>query len=93
MRNIDTHDPRKLGVHLTMLGGALTALSAGAAFAAAVHMGGSAPVCGPVNQHCILCVAAAASLLASVGVIASGVLLMRTPSSPQRAVQVIAPRH
>ena len=93
MRNNDIHDSRKLGIWLMVLGGALTALSAGAAFAAAIHMGGAAPFCGPVSQHCVLCVAAAASLLASVGVIASGVMLMRTPPSPQQAVQVIAPRH
>ena len=93
MRNNDTPDSRKLGVYLTILGGALTALAAGAAVAAVSHMDGSAPVCEPVSQHCILCVAAAASLIASVGVIASGVLLMRTPSSPQQAVQVTASRY
>lgn len=93
MRNKDIHDSRKLGVYLMVLGGVLTALAAGAAFAAAIHMGGSAPFCGPVSQHCVLCVAAAASLLASVGVIASGVMLMKTPPSTQRTVQAIASRH
>ena len=93
MRNNDIHDSRKLGVYLLVLGGVLTALAAGAAFAAAVHMGGAAPFCGPVTRHCALCVVAAASLLASVGVIASGVMLMKTPSSTRRTVQAIAPRH
>lgn len=92
MRNNDTPDSRKLGVYLTMLGGALAALAAGAAFAAFSHMGAAAPVCGPVSGHCVLCVVAGAGLLASLGVIASGVLLMKTPPSPQRAVRAIAPR-
>jgi len=93
MRNNDTPVSRRLGVYLWFLGGGWTGRAAGAAVAAVSHMDGAAPVCGPVSQHCILCVAAAASLFASVGVIASGMLLMRTPSSPQQAVQVIAPRH
>lgn len=93
MRNTNTQDTFKLGLGLTMLGGVLFALAAGAAFAAAVHMGGAAPFCGPVTRHCALCVVAAASLLASVGVIASGVMLMKTPSSARRTVQAIAPRH
>ena len=65
------------------------ALAAGAAVAATLHMDGAAPLCGPVSQHCILCFAAAASLLASVGVIASGVMLMR---SPQPAAATVGPR-
>lgn len=92
MRNNDTPDSRKLGVYLTIGGAVLTALSAGAAFAAAIHMGDGAPLCGPVSQHCGLCVAAAASLIASIGVITSGVLLMRASPSPSRAVQAITAR-
>ncbi|MBU1385314.1 MAG: hypothetical protein KKG14_01360 [Alphaproteobacteria bacterium] len=89
MRNNDIRDSRRLGVWLTLAGGVLTALAAGAAVAATLHMDGAAPLCGPVSQHCILCFAAAASLLASVGVIASGVMLMR---SPQPAAATVGPR-
>lgn len=65
---------RTLGSLLIMAGVALAAVSAATALAAAGHMAGAA-MCGPVTEHCILCVAAAASLLASSGVIASGALL------------------
>ncbi|MDY6925093.1 MAG: hypothetical protein SWI22_14180 [Pseudomonadota bacterium] len=89
MQNNDIPESRTLGVRLAILGGALTALAAGAGFAAVNHMGGAAPLCGPVSQHCALCVAAAASLFASIGVIASGVMLMR---SPQQAASTVGPR-
>ncbi len=90
MQDTDTPDSRTLGVRLMVLGGALTALSAGAAVAATVHMGGAAPFCGPVSQHCALCVVAAASLIASIGVIVSGALLMKAPPAPE-AAHAVAP--
>lgn len=74
MQGSDSHNPRQLGSAM-MLGGAILATaSIGAALAAAHHMAG-AGLCGPLTRHCLLCVAAAASLAASSGVIASGALL------------------
>lgn len=86
MQGSEIHS-RRLGASLIMIGGILATASAGTALAAAGHMA-AANLCGPVTEHCILCVAAAASLLASSGVIASGVLL-RWPS---RFVQLRASR-
>ena len=86
MRHDDIDASRTLGPGLTILGAVLTALAAGSAVAAAVHMREAAPLCGPVDLHCMLCALAAASLLASAGVTASGLLLMRMrPSSGQVA--------
>ena len=81
MQGSDIHS-RRLGAILIMAGAILATASVGTAFAAADHMA-AASLCGPVAGHCILCVAAAASLLASSGVIASGALLRWSSRFPR----------
>jgi hypothetical protein len=74
MQGSDSHKPERMGAGLMLLGATLATASLGAALAAADHMAG-ANLCGPLTRHCMLCVAATASLLASSGVVASGALL------------------
>jgi len=70
----DVQTSKQIGAGLILVGAMLAVAALVAALAAADHMA-AASLCGPLTRHCILCVAAAASLLASSGVIASGVLL------------------
>lgn len=74
MQGSDSHNPAQIGAGLMVFGAILATASIGSALVAVDHMAG-ASLCGPVTRHCILCVAAAASLLASSGVFASGALL------------------
>lgn len=78
MQGSDSHNPKQLGAGLILTGAILATASIGAALLAADHMA-AASLCGPLTRHCILCVAAAASLLASSGVIGAGVLLRSGP--------------
>jgi len=82
MQGSDSHNPGQLGAGLILAGAILATASVGAALAAADHMA-TASLCGPLTRHCILCVAATASLLASSGVIAAGVLLRCGPRFDQ----------
>ncbi|WP_309627422.1 hypothetical protein [Brevundimonas sp.] len=93
MRHNDTADVAGYGIGLMTVGSALFALSAACAFAAAEHMAFAAALCGPVARHCILCVASAGSLLASAGVITSGVVLFADRTAPQKAVSAASPRN
>lgn len=79
MQGSDSHRFQAPGAVLIAIGMMLVAASAIAAVAAADHMA-AAPLCGPLARHCILCVASAASLVASVGVIAAGAMLLRGSS-------------
>lgn len=85
MQGSDSHNPGQSGAGLILVGAMLATASIGAALLAADHM--AAPgLCGPLTRHCILCAAATASLLASSGVIAAGVLLRCAPRfDPARA--------
>jgi len=78
MQGSDSHNPEQLGAGLILTGAILATASIGAALLAGDHMA-AVSLCGPLTRHCLLCVAAAASLLASSGVIAAGVLLRRSP--------------
>lgn len=79
----DTPSSRTLGAGLLVLGGLLTASSAATAVAAADHMARVVSLCGPVVGHCVLCVLAATSLLASAGVVAAGLALMKPRPAPR----------
>lgn len=78
MQGSDSHNPEQLGAGLTLTGAILATASIGAALLAADHMA-AASLCAPLTRHCLLCVGAAASLLASSGVIVAGVLLRSGP--------------
>ena len=93
MRHNDTADSASHAVGLIMVGTAVLALSAACALAAADHMAFAAALCGPVARHCILCVASAGSLLASAGVIASGVMLFADRPALQKARSAARPRN
>ena len=93
MRHNDTADSARYGIGLIMVGTALFALSAACAFAAADHMAFAAALCGPVARHCVLCIASAGSLLASAGVIASGVMLFADRPASQKARSATSPRN
>ena len=86
MQGSDSHDPGQLGDGLILAGAILATASIGAALVAADHMA-AVSLCGPLTRHCILCVAAAASLLASSGVIAAGALLRCGPRFDQASAR------
>ena len=83
MHGSDTLQSRTIGAGLVVSGLMLAAAAAAAAWAAADHM--AAAFCGPVLRHCLLCAVSAASLVASFGVLAAGVLLLGERPSLQRA--------
>lgn len=84
MHHSDTQDSRKAGVGLIVVGATLFAVATACAVAAVDHMAAVA-LCGPVARHCLLCVTSAGSLLASVGVVSAGAMLLQPPASLQRA--------
>ena len=77
MQRSDFQDSETSAVLLLGLGSGLAAVSAAATFAAAGHMAVAADLCAPLADHCLLCVAAVGSLLASAGVFLSGVMLLQ----------------
>ena len=87
MSGSDVHTSKQIGATLIAVGASLAAASIATALVAAEHMA-SVSLCGPLTGHCLLCAAATASLVASSGVIASGVLLRRS----SRCVQTRASR-
>lgn len=85
MQGSNAQQSQTLGVCLISAGLMLAAAAAPAALAAADHMAGAAALCGPALRHCLLCAASAASLAASIGVAAAGVMLLGRRPSLQRA--------
>ena len=85
MQGSDTWDSRTFGVCLIAFGATLAASAVASAFAVANHMAVAATLCEPATDHCILCVVSTASLLASVGVSAAGVILLKDRATLQRA--------
>ena len=75
MPDSDVQNAKQVGVGLIVVGLALATASVVVALAASSHMAAGS-LCGPLARHCILCMAAAASLLASSGVVVSGILLL-----------------
>lgn len=92
MQRSDTQDSRTLGVSLIASGAMLAASAAVYAFAAANHMAVAATLCGPATSHCILCAVSMASLLASAGVVAAGMALLRAHPYPLRQRAGRSPR-
>lgn len=76
MPHSEIQDSRALGVGLIVVGAALLGVAGFCAHAAAEHMAAAAALCGPVARHCILCLASAGAMLASVGVVAAGMMLL-----------------
>jgi len=85
MQRSDAWESRTSGVCLIAFGATLAASAVAGAFAVANHMAVAATLCGPATNHCILCVVSAASLLASAGVSAAGVMLLKGRAALQRA--------
>ncbi len=83
MRIQDIPDQQILGAALVVLGLSLGGAAAIAGLLAVDHMA-LTQMCGPTFGHCIRCVAAAALLVAAVGVSGAGAWLMK-------ARQVLSP--
>lgn len=73
----DVHEQQVLGAALIILGLSLGGAATGAGLLAAEHMALTAAMCGPATGHCMRCVAAAALLVAALGVSGFGVRLLK----------------
>jgi hypothetical protein len=84
MRIQDIQDQQILGAALVVLGLALGGAAGVAGVLAFDHMALTGPMCGPTLGHCVRCVAAAALLVAALGVSGTGAWLIkpRTALSP-----------
>jgi hypothetical protein len=84
MRIQDIQDQQILGAALVVLGLALGGAAGVAGMLAFDHMALTGPMCGPTLGHCVRCVAAAALLVAALGVSGTGAWLIkpRTALSP-----------
>ena len=85
MKMQDIHEQRALGAALILLGLSLGGAAAAAGVLAAEHMAPTAAMCGPTLGHCIRCVAAAALLVAALGVSGAGAWLLKPRPAFQRA--------
>lgn len=77
IRDID--ELRFLGGALISLGLGLGVAAAAAGLLAADHMAAVAEFCGPTADHCALCVAAGALVVASLGAAIIGIELVSRP--------------
>lgn len=86
MQTRDIDEIRLLGGALVALGLALGGAAAATGILAADHMAAAAELCGPTADHCGLCVAAGALLLAALGAAGAGIgLLVKPRPALQRA--------
>ena len=85
MRIQDIQDQQILGAALVVLGLSLGGAAAVAGFLAAEHMALAGPMCGPAFGHCVRCVAAAALLVAALGVSGTGAWLLKPRPAPSLA--------
>jgi len=86
MRIQDIQDQQILGGALVVLGLALGGAAGVAGVLAFDHMALTGPMCGPTLGHCVRCVAAAALLVAALGVSGTGAWLIKPRTAPRTAL-------
>lgn len=75
----DNSDCHVLGAGLIALGLALAVTAGVWGMLAAQHMAWAASLCGPASGHCLRCVIAATSAVASLATLVAGGLLLGRP--------------